>query len=428
MNRTRHTSFRDYLPGPDHPRQKLLLNKPDCDAHEWGEIFKTDDFVGNWIKSWALLLDQPFKGITIDNNLVPRLYPLASENQDHGAPTPNMVEAAEGVLQSATEAERQALTYALVANEWRTWINPEIYVFKNGIRLEESSDGLFSAIHRLLEASLSPVGYKKAVNCMKINRFLGGLVNGQGVMNEKSYNFSLFGTPSLTAPWGWNLYGHHLCLNCLVAGTQLVVSPVFMGAEPNIIDEGPEAGVVLFREQEDQARQLMQSLDSDLQSKVQLYDKLFDPSMPEGRYHRADQRTLGGAFQDNRVIPYEGLLVTDLPDGQQKVLKQIIYRTLDYLPTRVLDFRMSEIVSHWDETHIAWIGKFQDDDAFYYKIHSPVLLIEFDHHSGVFLTNKEPLPFHIHTIVRTPNGNDYGKELVKQYLARQLTEKHNAMP
>lgn len=43
-------------------------------------------------------------------------------------------------------------------------------------------------------------------------------------------------------------------------------------------------------------------------------------------------------------------------------------------------------------------------------------MVEFDHHSGVFLTNKDPLPFHIHTLVRTPNGNDYGKELLNQYL------------
>jgi len=56
---------------------------------------------------------------------------------------------------------------------------------------------------------------------------------------------------------------------------------------------------------------------------------------------------------------------------------------------------------------------------FYYKIHSPVVMLEFDHHSGVFLTNDEPRKCHVHTIARTPNGNDYGRELLRLYLATQ---------
>ena len=47
----------------------------------------------------------------------------------------------------------------------------------------------------------------------------------------------------------------------------------------------------------------------------------------------------------------------------------------------------------------------------------PVLLVEFDRHKGVFLDNDEPEKFHIHIIVRTPNGNDYGKDLLRQHYA-----------
>ena len=47
-----------------------------------------------------------------------------------------------------------------------------------------------------------------------------------------------------------------------------------------------------------------------------------------------------------------------------------------------------------------------------------VLLIEFDMHKGVFLDNDEPEKFHIHIVVRTPNGNDYGKDLLRQHLER----------
>lgn len=39
-------------------------------------------------------------------------------------------------------------------------------------------------------------------------------------------------------------------------------------------------------------------------------------------------------------------------------------------------------------------------------------------HSGVFLTNRKPAKFHVHTIVRTPNGNDYGIDLLRQHYRR----------
>jgi hypothetical protein len=59
--------------------------------------------------------------------------------------------------------------------------------------------------------------------------------------------------------------------------------------------------------------------------------------------------------------------------------------------------------------------KADDESPFYYRIQSPVLIIEFDHHAGVFLGNPTPEKFHIHTLVRTPNGNDYGMDLVRQH-------------
>ena len=52
---------------------------------------------------------------------------------------------------------------------------------------------------------------------------------------------------------------------------------------------------------------------------------------------------------------------------------------------------------------------------FYYRVHSPVILIEFDHQRGIALDNDEPSRQHIHTVVRTPNGNDYGIDLLRQH-------------
>ena len=81
---------------------------------------------------------------------------------------------------------------------------------------------------------------------------------------------------------------------------------------------------------------------------------------------------------------------------------------------------MDEIRSHLDNTWFAWIGGTEPTSVFYYRIHSPVILIEFDHQlpanlrpagTGPRVPNRE----HIHTVVRTPNGNDYGKDLLRQH-------------
>jgi hypothetical protein len=75
---------------------------------------------------------------------------------------------------------------------------------------------------------------------------------------------------------------------------------------------------------------------------------------------------------------------------------------------------MREIREHYGETWFSWIGGWHGGDAFYFRIQSPVAVMELDHHTGVFLSNGAPAPFHMHTVLRTPNGNDYGRALVRE--------------
>ena len=65
--------------------------------------------------------------------------------------------------------------------------------------------------------------------------------------------------------------GHHLSLNCLVIGRQMVLSPTFMGAEPTYIDEGPWAGRRLFQDEENLGLELMRSFDAGQRRAAILY-------------------------------------------------------------------------------------------------------------------------------------------------------------
>ncbi|KAF9890055.1 hypothetical protein FE257_006735 [Aspergillus nanangensis] len=413
------TPFRDYIPSSDNPRSKELAQ---CDTYQWSANRLAEPFVADWQRKWTEVSNEPYKGITVDGSIIPDLYTLAEGKSEEGlrAPVEAMVATAQELLAlDLPPAVRESLSKPVDAIEWRRWLNPEIYAYRHGVRLEEVTDEICEAVHKVLRASLSPVGYEKARGCMRVNQFLGEVVNGVRVLNEKSYNFTLFGTPSVSEPWGWQFHGHHLVLNCFVVSRQMVISPVFMGAEPNVIDEGPHRGTELFVDQESTALGLMQSMDEATVRKVRIFNRLSGPEYPEGRFHRADQRHLGGAFQDNRVVPYEGVKMTSLTEPQQKQVWKLIELGLNFLPRGALAAKIAEIGRHWKETYFCWIGGRAVGDAFYYKVHSPVTMIEFDHHTGVFLTNKEPRPFHIHTLVRTPNGNDYGKELLRQYHARK---------
>lgn len=289
-----------------------------------------------------------------------------------------------------------------------------------GIRLEFTTPAVREAIMSLLRATMSPDGYAKATSAMRINGFLGSCCNISNIMNEHSYNFLLFGTPSTTEPWAWSLYGHHLCISAFIYAKQLIISPCFAGAEPNLIDSGPHAGTRILHTEEALGLALMQSLTPAQQKQTQIYAGLKPPAMPDWRWGPDDQRHLLGAFRDNRVVPNEGILVSTLSATQQSYISGILEQYLLYLPAQSREMKLAQCRSYFPETWFSWIGGFGDEDAFYYRVQSPVLMVEFDHHSGVFLTNAEPAKFHIHTIVRTPNAGDYGFALCPKESVRGL--------
>lgn len=405
------STFRNFLYPFDSPR---LATAREQDARAFGDKAREGGLPGRLVARWDELAAEPFHGITCDGRCEHGLFPL----EDEGAPVGAMTGAARVLLGVLSEANRAKVRHPIDAPQWRRWSNPEFLVNDNGLRLEDLAVPERAAVLGVLEASLSQRGFDKARDCMRTNAFLGELTALPRIMNEWSYNFLLFGEPSETEPWGWSLYGHHLVLNCLVANRQMVISPTFMGAEPNEIDTGPLAGTRLFVEEETAGLALMRSLAPDARDEAQRYLLLNDPSMPEGRWHPADQRHLGGAFQDNRVIPYEGICAGKMTAAQRDEIVRLAGVFVEYLPSAQREVRLRQVEAHLDRTWWSWIGGYGDDDPFYYRIQSPVIMIEFDHHSGVWLNNQEPAKCHIHTVVRTPNGNDYGKDLLRLHYAR----------
>ena len=139
---------------------------------------------------------------------------------------------------------------------------------------------------------------------------------------------------------------------------------------------------------------------------------------------QAQNNSLAQAFRDNLVLDYAGVRASELTAGQKKQLLGVIEEYVGNMSAGQAKVRMAEVEKHLDATYFAWIGGTGPDDPFYYRIHSPVVLIEFDHQNPVALPGpRVPGKVHVHTVVRTPNGNAYGKDLLRQHY-----EKHRDDP
>jgi hypothetical protein len=410
--------YRQYLFPHDHPR---LAEVRGMDPYAYREHARTPGtFTGGLVEGWTPLYLDEFRGVTEDGTLRAGLYPLEPARPGEEAPVAAMVAAAQALLAALDDEGRERICFAVDAVEWQTWANPEFLQFDTGLRLEFQPPQVREAALALVRASLSPEGAAAVHAMMLINGFLGDVVDLPTVLGEWSYNLALYGTPDVRAPWGWQLYGHHCAVNCLVVEGQMVVSPVFLGAEPDEIDAGPHAGLSgPFAERIDLGTALMAALDPDQRRAAVVFEQMVDPAMPPGRVHPGDERHLAGAFQDNRVIPVEGVRVAEMPEAARRLALRIAETFVRVLPEGPRAARMREIQAHLDETWFAWIGGHTPGDVFYYRLQSPVLIAELDHHCGVFLDYDTPKTFHIHTVLRTPHGNDYGRAWVRQWQANQ---------
>jgi hypothetical protein len=361
---------------------------------------------------------EPLVGITTGGRVIPDLFAL----QDTGWNPEPASRAATAFLDCLTPSQRENVLFAVDADEWRMWINAFPNWDPHGLCLEDLESGQRESALAVLEASLSPIGFSDARTAMKLNAALGELIDQyRDSLTEFRYSFAVFGTPSATEPWGWQLWGHHLDVHCFIVGRQMVLTPTFIGAEPTEADRGTHKGLRLFDEQRTAGLELRRSLRPDQARQAVLHPSMRAQDLPAELADPFNGRHLGGAAQDNRVIPYAGLPASELSHGQRESLLHLVNTYAQRLPDGPAAAFMKGVEQQFGDTYVAWIGGSDDDDAFYYRIHSPVVLIEYDCHQGVFLDNEQPEPFHVHTIVRTPNGGDYGRDLLRRHLAGHHT-------
>jgi hypothetical protein len=353
----------------------------------------------NYLEKSLAAAAEPFKGITIDGNVIPNLFNI----QKTGVDTHSIRAAAEAFLGSLSAAQRATTLFPVDTGEWRKWSNIHPTLMRHGMPLFAMNDDQRDRAFALMRESLSERGFEEALNIMHLNETVQEMTGRLSEYGEDLYWLSIMGNPSAAGPWGWQWDGHHLNINYFVLGDQVVMTPNFMGAEPVHATMGKYAGLRVFKADEDLGLALARTLSESQRAKTVVAPETAGEDFTT-------------AFRDNLVLDYAGIRYGELSSTQHEALLDLVDYHIGRMRTGHAQFKLAEVKRHLADTYFCWMGGMEDDSTFYYRVQSPVIIVEFDHQRGIaFREHAKPYKDHIHVIVRTPNGNDYGKDLLRQH-------------
>lgn len=354
-----------------------------------------------------------FVGVTTDGTVVEDLFSIHRT----GVSTRPVVAAAKAWLGSLTATQRAAVTFPVqtsdyTQDQWRLWTNVD-GDRDAGLSLQDMTKAQRTKALSILRAGMSARGFENANKMRHLNLYGGELAGIADQFNDELYWLIILGTPSTTEPWGLQFEGHHLVINYFVLGDQVVMTPTFMGSEPRVADYGIDSeyeGTRSFDDEIDAGYDLLRSLSADQQAVAITTSAVSDMDLKSG------------AYSDNAVIPYEGIQGTELNSAQLEKLWKLVELFVGNVDEGHARIKMDEVRKHKDQTYFAWHGATTDGTPMYYRVQSPVVLIELDScdlgpigkAAGWAAGSNQR---HIHSIIRTPNGNDYGKDLLALHLA-----------
>ena len=351
-------------------------------------------------------LKEPYRGI-ISGTLERDLFPIRATRVS----TEPVRRAAQAFLAALTPEQRKQTMFPVDDVEWRKWANQDIYI-RQGVSFLDMDASQRQKAFELIRAGLSAKGFTQTRDIMRLNHTLGEL-NGNNMdrYGEWRYHLTVMGEPSATEPWGWQFDGHHAVINYFVLGDQVVMTPLFAGSEPVIARSGKYAGTSVLQEEQQRGLAMLHAL-----NEAQRRQAMISVS-------KTGNNNVGEAFKDNQTLDYAGIHALELTEPQRQQLVDLAALFVSNMREGHARVRMDEVRRHLDRTYFAWIVGTEPGAVFYYRIHSPVILSEFDHQVPVGLrplskTPNLPNPEHIHVVIRTPNGNDYGKDLLRQHYSQ----------
>jgi hypothetical protein len=318
------------------------------------------------------------------------------------APGVTMTAAAQRFLDTLTADQKAKTVIPFDSKERTNWQFVPLQTkdrqpTRKGLGLTHMTEPQRKAALALVASGTSERGHRQALTIMSLEAILHDLEkNGAMVRNPEWYFFTVFGNPSKTGKWGWRVEGHHLSLNYVVEGGQVVAAtPAFFGANPATI-KGPvtgklEKGFQTLSLAENLARELVLALDADQQKVARLGDKAF----PEPRAGTAEAG----------VGPPQGLAAAKMNEKQKNLLLRLVQAYAERMPANIAAEQMKQVRGGGIENiHFAFTGGTSPGQPHSYRVQGPAFVIEFLNVQSDSAGNPAN---HIHSVWRNLKG-DFG--------------------
>ena len=271
---------------------------------------------------------------------------------------------------------------------------------RKGISLDKLTTSQKELAFDLLKTCMSDQGAKKTKDIVELEgvlRDVEGRPGDDSYRDPGKYYITIFGIPGNNTIWGWRFEGHHLSLNFSTKNNQLVAgTPGFYGANPAVVQSGPNKGMQVLKEETEMGYALLQSFSQDQLKKV-----IFNDDAPADIITFVDRK----ASIERRV----GISYAQMNDQQKQLLLQLIRVYVNRYTKSFADNMLKEIqTAGLDELWFGWAGDTKQGigHPHYYRIHGPTIIIEYD--------NTQGRGNHIHSVLRDLQ-NDFGGDVLLQH-------------
>jgi hypothetical protein len=313
------------------------------------------------------------------SSATPSASASAAATGDAAGTTAAVVAAATSFLATLTEAQRSGITFPYPTGQTTAtvadfsgrvgerfgesvWSNyPISDVIRPGVKMGDLTEAQHTAALRFLSTALSPAGYQKFADITNADQVLAdsGTNYAAGTAN---YVMGIFGTPSTTQRWMWQLGGHHLGITTTVQGTSMSLAPMLTGCQPSSYTVGGQTIRPLAAET-DKAFELINSLDAAHKQQAILPTAVTDLVLGPGH--------------DGETLPPAGLQASAMSSEQQTMLLDLVNEWVGFAPVTVATAKMNDIKGHLSDTYFAWSGETTAGSSIYFRVTGPNLHVEF---------------------------------------------------
>jgi Protein of unknown function (DUF3500) len=296
-----------------------------------------------------------------------------------------MAVAADRFVASLSKAQADKAVFPFESTERLNW--HFIPRDRKGVPIKELSSEQRALAFGLIQSGLAGSGFLKATTIMSLEQILKEIEKGSGpVRDPERYFLSIFGAPLARGKWGWRVEGHHLSLNFVLDdGKIIAATPVFFGANPAEVRQGPRRGVRTLAEREDRALRLLQSLDDSQQKSASFAEKA------PGEIRAANT-------PQPPTDPAVGIAYADMKADQRSMFRALIETYAEDMPDEVAKVWLDDIGrAGTDAIRFAWAGPADRTQPHAYRVQGPTFLIEFN--------NTQNGANHIHSVWRNMLGD-----------------------